>query len=180
MRNLTPNTPNCNAFLLQAARSFRGAGYVGFDGETPRYPEHGAIASVYSHVTAPLRRLVDRFGNEILLALYADQRPPAWALEALEELPSLMGQSRQRESALERAMLDMAEALVLEHSVGEVFEGFVVSIDKKRERAVAQIAEPAIVSNIPSKGRTLAEHVKLRVDNVDVTKRHVNFAVVDD
>ena len=180
VRNLTPNTPNCNAFLLQAARSFRGAGYVGFDGETPRYPEHGAIASVYSHVTAPLRRLVDRFGNEILLALYADQRPPAWALEALEELPSLMGQSRQRESALERAMLDMAEALVLEHSVGEVFEGFVVSIDKKRERAVAQIAEPAIVSNIPSKGRTLAEHVKLRVDNVDVTKRHVNFAVVDD
>lgn len=179
VRNLTPNTPSCNAFLLQAARSFRGAGYVGFDGETPRYPEHGAIASVYSHVTAPLRRLVDRFGNEILLALFADERPPTWAIEALEDLPSLMGQSRQRESALERAMLDMAEALVLEHSVGEVFDGFVVSIDNKRERAVAQIAEPAIVSYIPSAGRTLAEYVKLRVDDVDVAKRHVDFAVVD-
>ena len=52
VRNLTPNDARCNAFLLQAARSFRGAGYVGFVGEPPKYPEHGAIASVYSHVTA--------------------------------------------------------------------------------------------------------------------------------
>ncbi|MGI9598569.1 MAG: RNB domain-containing ribonuclease [Acidimicrobiales bacterium] len=179
VRSLTPNDARCNAFLLQAARSFRGAGYVGFDGEIPRYPEHGAIASVYSHVTAPLRRLVDRFGNEILLALFADQRPPAWALEALDELPSLMGQSKQRESALERAMLDMTEALVLEHSVGEIFDGFVVSLDRKRDRAVVQIADPAIVSNISTEGRTLAENVKLRLDSVDITERRVDFRVVE-
>ncbi|MEM7275720.1 MAG: RNB domain-containing ribonuclease [Actinomycetota bacterium] len=179
VRHLTPNTAGCNAFLLQAARSFRGAGYVGFDGERPKYSEHGAIASVYAHVTAPLRRLVDRFGNEILLALFADQRPPAWALEALEELPSLMGQSRQRESALERAMLDMAEALVLEHSVGEVFDGYIVSLDRKRDRAVAQIADPAIISTVPSAGRSLAEYVKLRVDGVDLTARSVDFSVID-
>ncbi len=179
VRNLTPNDAHCNAFLLQAARSFRGAGYVGFDGETPRHPEHGAIASVYSHVTAPLRRLVDRFGNEVLLALFADRRPPAWALEALDELPSLMGRSRQRESALERAMLDMAEALVLQNSVGQTFDGFVVAMDPKRDRAVVQIAEPAIVSRIPDAGRRLAESLKLRVERVDVDQRLVDFEVVD-
>ncbi|MGH1489090.1 MAG: RNB domain-containing ribonuclease [Acidimicrobiales bacterium] len=179
VRNLEPNNARCNAFLIQAARSFRGAGYYGFNGEVPKYPEHGAIASVYSHVTAPLRRLVDRFGNEVLLALYAGSRPPAWALEALEELPKLMGQSRQRESALERAMLDMTEALVLEHSIGEVFDGFVVSIDQKRNRAGIQIAEPAIVSHIPAKGRKLAEDLKLMVDSVDVTDRRVKFTVLD-
>jgi exoribonuclease R len=179
VRNLQPNNARCNAFLIQAARSFRGAGYVGFDGETPRYPEHGAIASVYSHVTAPLRRLVDRFGNEILLALFADQRPPSWAIEALDELPSLMGQSRQRESALERAMLDMTEALVLEHSVGEVFDGFVVSLDERRNRAGIQIAEPAIVSHVPIDGRKLAEYLKLRVRSVDVADRRVDFTVLD-
>ncbi len=179
VRNLEPNNARCNAFLIQAARSFRGAGYVGFDGEVPRYPEHGAIASVYAHVTAPLRRLVDRFGNEILLALFADQRPPSWALEALDELPSLMGQARQRESALERATLDMAEALVLEHSIGEVFEGFVVSLDERRNRAGIQIAEPAIVSHVPIKGRRLAEDLKLKVRSVDVTDRKVEFTVLD-
>lgn len=179
VRDLTPNDARCNAFLVQAARSFRGAGYVGFDGETPKHPEHGAIASVYSHVTAPLRRLVDRFGNEVLLALYADRRPPAWALEALDELPSLMGRSRQRESALERAILDMAEALVLQNSVGEVFDGLVVALDEQRDRAVVQIAEPAIVSHVPTAGRSLAESVKLRVEAVDVDERRVDFEVVD-
>ncbi len=179
VRHLTPNDPQCNAFLLQAARSFRGAGYVGFDGELPQYPEHGAIASVYAHVTAPLRRLVDRFGNEVLLALFAEQRPPAWAMEALDELPSLMGQAKQRESALERAMLDMAEALVLEKSVGEVFDGYVVAMDNKRDRATIQIADPAIVSRIPTDGRSLAEAVKLRVESVEVSERRVTFTVVD-
>lgn len=178
VRHLKPNDAACNAFLLQAARSFRGAGYVGFDGTVPKYPEHGAIASVYAHVTAPLRRLVDRFGNEVLLALFAEQRPPTWALEALDELPSLMGRSRQRESSLERAMLDMAEALVLEHSVGEVFDGYVVAIDKQRNRAVAQIARPAIVSNISPDGRKLAEEIRLRLTQVDVADRKIHFDVL--
>ena len=34
------------------------------------------------------------------------RKPPAWAVEALDELASLMGRARQREGALERAMLD--------------------------------------------------------------------------
>jgi exoribonuclease R len=116
----------------------------------------------------------------MLLALFADQRPPAWVLEALDELPALMGQAKQRESAMERAMLDMAEALVLEHSVGETFEAFVVAIDTKRDRATIQIAEPAIVTRIPVQKLKLAESVTLRVDSVDVDKRRVDFAVVAD
>ena len=178
VRDLTPDTAHRNAFLLQAARSFRGAGYAGFDGERPEHPEHGAIASVYAHVTAPLRRLVDRFGNEILLALHAGRRPPGWATEALDELPSLMGQARQRESALERAMLDMAEALVLERSVGEVFDAAVVAIDERGERAVVQIADPAIVDEVPADGRRLGEELKLRVERVEVSRRLVELGVV--
>ena len=133
---------------------------------------------MYSHVTAPIRRLVDRFGNEILLSLYADERPPDWALEALDELPSLMGQAKQRESALERAMVDMAETLVLEHSVGETFDAFVVSIDEKRDRATIQIAEPAIVTRMPIGNFKLAEEVTLRLDGVEVAKRRLKFKPV--
>ncbi len=178
VRELSPNTPACNAFLLQSTRTLRGAGYIGFNGSLPEHYEHGAIASVYSHVTAPLRRLVDRFGNEILLALHADREPPSWAVEALDELPSLMGRSRQREGALERAMLDMAEALVLEDCVGKTFTGSVVDIQAHREQARVQIAEPAIVDTIPSRGLQLGQRVDLRVEKVDVTRRKVDFAVV--
>ena len=179
VRSVTPDSAARNAFLLQAARTFRGAGYVGFDGERPKYAQHGAIASVYAHITAPLRRLVDRFGNEILLALHADREPPAWAVEALDELPSLMGRARQRESALERAMLDMAEVLVLEDCVGQVFTGSVVDLDQRRKQARVQIADPAIIDSVPSDGRTLGERIELRVTEVDQARRQVDFEVVD-
>lgn len=179
IRRLAPNSPACNAFLLQATRTLRGAGYIGFNGELPEHHRHGAIASAYSHVTAPLRRLVDRFGNEILLALLNDREPPAWTIEALDELPSLMGRARQRESALERAMIDFAEAVVLENHVGEVFSGFVVDVDDKRGRARIQIVEPAIVAPVPAAGRRLAEEVNLELSAVDTADRSVTFDVVD-
>ncbi len=177
VRTVSPDTPARNAFLLQAARSFRGAGYLGFSGEQPEHPEHGAIASIYGHVTAPLRRLVDRFANEILLALYAGEEPPAWAVEALEDLPSHMGRAKSKESALERAMVNFSEALVLEKSVGARFDGFVVDLDTKRDRAVIQIAEPAVVANVDPSGLELAQQVSVRLDAVDVTRRTVDFTV---
>ncbi|MEL7155359.1 MAG: RNB domain-containing ribonuclease [Actinomycetota bacterium] len=179
VRSLAPNAPAANAFLLQATRTLRGAGYLGFSGAVPDNNRHGAIASVYSHVTAPLRRLVDRFGNEILLAVLADAPPPAWAIEALDELPSLMGRARQRESALERAMVDFAEALVLEPHVGEVFDGHVVDLDQRRKSAQVQLVSPAVVAAVPLPGRSLAEEVALRLTKVRLDDRAVTFRVVE-
>lgn len=178
VRALQPNSPTTNAFLLQCTRLFRGAGYVGFDGRQPEFSQHGAIASVYAHVTAPLRRLVDRFGNEILLAIVNDRKPPSWAIEALDELPSLMGQARQRESALERALLDMTEALLLECRLGESFNGVVVDVAASRGDARIQIREPAIVATIAADRLELGQVVKLRLDNVDVDNRSVHFTPV--
>jgi len=175
IRTIQPTTPSNNAFLLKAARSFRGAGYVGFSGDVPEYVEHGAIASIYAHVTAPLRRLVDRFGNEILLALHADEEPPAWAVEALDELPSLMGRAKSKESALERSMVDFAEAMVLAPHLDEVFEGFVVDLDHKRDRATIQLRDPAVVVHMDPGGFDLAEEVSLRLRAVDPVLRTIDF-----
>lgn len=179
VRSIRPDSPANSAFLLQAARSFRGAGYIGFDdGNQPDHAEHGAIASIYAHVTAPLRRLVDRFGNEILLALSADETPPAWAIEALDELPSLMGRAASKDSALERAMVDFVEAMVLTPRVGSTFDGFVVDVDERRDRATVQIADPAIVTHIPLRSHRLAEDVRLRLDAVNPDERTITFAPI--
>lgn len=175
IRTVQPDTPSTNAFLLKAARSFRGAGYVAMNGSQPEHPEHGAIASIYAHVTAPLRRLVDRFGNEILLALHAGQEPPAWAVEALDELPSLMGRAKSKDSALERSMVDFAEAMVLAPHLNEVFKAFVVDLDERKERATLQLREPAVVVRMNPKGFELAQEVELRLDAVDPVARTVDF-----
>ncbi len=177
VRKISPDSPHRTAFLLKAARSFRGAGYLAFQGEQPEDAGHGAIASIYAHVTAPLRRLVDRFGNEILLSLYAGEQPPTWALEALEELPGLMGRARSKDSSLERAMVNFTETMLLQSRIGESFDGFVVDLKAKRERAVIQIADPAIVTSVPDDGLKLADRVSLRLDGVDSTKRTLDFTV---
>ena len=140
--------------------------------------DEGVNAVVVAACSSRVKYDVFDFGNEVLLALHAEQRPPAWAVEALDELPSLMGQARQRESALERAMLDMAEALVLEHSVGEVFDGYVVAVDERRGRARVQIADPAVIDDVSADGRRLGEHLRLKVERVDVAERLVDFTVV--
>ncbi len=178
VRTLQPDSPATNAFLLQCTRLFRGAGYVGFNGDPPEHPEHGAIASVYAHVTAPLRRLVDRFGNEIVLALANDRTPPGWAVEALDELPSLMGQARQRESALERSLLDMTEALIMECHLGETFDGVVVDVARQRDQARIQVREPAVVTAIPNDDFALGSTVKLLLETVDVERRSIHFNVL--
>ena len=76
VRSLDTSRPAEAALTTQAARGFRGAGYLGFEGAVPDHAEHAAIAAPYAHVTAPPRRLIDRFGNEIVLALCAGKRPP--------------------------------------------------------------------------------------------------------
>ncbi len=178
IRTVRPTNARRAAFLLQAARSFRGAGYVAINGELPDEYEHGAIASVYAHVTAPLRRLVDRFGNEILLALYAGEAPPRWAIDALDELPALMGRSRSRESALERAIIDYTEAMLLRDRVGEVFRAFVIDINEGREVARIQLIDPAVVANLPSSHLDLGLEITVRLDEVDPVARSVSFSSV--
>lgn len=175
VRTLEPITAAHNAFLVQSTRLFKGAGYHGFLDEQPGNMQHSAIASLYAHVTAPLRRLVDRFGNEILLSIFAGTEPPHWAVEALDELPSLMGRARQRESALERALLDMAEVLTLENHVGDIFDSVVVDISESRNLATVQITEPAVVTRLPTGSLELAERVKLRLTATDRERRALTF-----
>ncbi len=178
IRTVEPDSAARSAFLLQAARSFRGAGYIWFDGEVPELSEHGAIAAHYAHVTAPLRRLVDRFGNEVLLALYAGRRPDESLVLDLAELPSLMGRARSRASSLERALVDYAETMVLAGSIGQRFDAAVVSISERRNAADIQILDPAIESSVPRVGRELGETLAVRLDQVDTRARTLSWSVV--
>ncbi|MCP5028401.1 MAG: RNB domain-containing ribonuclease [Actinomycetia bacterium] len=177
VRALDPAVPGQAALLTQAARGLRGAGYVGFDGDRPERLEHAAIASTYAHVTAPLRRVVDRFSNEILLALTAGERPAGWLIEALEELPSIMGRARQKERALERALVDFAEALVLQSQVGNHFEAVVTDVDVDDNEMRLQLLEPAVVTHMEGAGPELGDIIGVRLQAVDVEAHEVRFGL---
>jgi exoribonuclease R len=160
IRSLDPTVPRQAALLSSAARLFRGAGYVAFDGTAPEGAArlHAGVAAPYAHVTAPLRRLVDRFANEVLLARGT---PPAWASEALHELPALMAAGIQKENAANAMALDLVEKAVLSSRVGEVVEAVVTNLTK--EGAQVQVREPAVVTAVAGHHFDLGQELRLRV-----------------
>lgn len=175
--SLSPDNPKHLALLNQAVRALRGADYVAFDGTVPAEATHWAISAHYSHVTAPLRRLCDRYTNEIALAICANDRPPEWAVEALSDLPETMRGARRREARLDRACVDYVEAVLLEPRAGEVF-GATVTSRRGDRRSTIQIVEPAVEAMI-SVGLEPASRVKVRLTDAVPAKRSVHFELVD-
>lgn len=177
VRSLDPHRPADAALMTQAARVLRGASYAAFDGTRPDQPLHAAIASTYAHVTAPLRRLADRFANEIVLAASAGRRPPAWVLDALPGLPGTMNGANRHDRALERAIMDFMEAAVLAPRVGEEFDAMVTSAG--RGRAGVQLRDPAVLASVADPTLQPGSEVRLRLDAVDLAARSVSFTVRD-
>lgn len=180
VRTLDSAVPGHSAFLDQATTLFRGAGYEVFDGGAPgRALPHGAIAAEYAHVTAPLRRLVDRFGLEICLAHCAGTEVPPDIRAALPQLPALMSEGGRRAGAYERGSVDIMEALVLERFVGRLFTGVVVDVDTRargeRERGTVMVAQPAVQATVVGDALPLGEEVQVRLIVADPATRTIRF-----
>jgi exoribonuclease R len=178
VRSLDPATPSGAALLVQATRVLRGAGYVGFrDGAMPAEHAHAAVAAPYAHVTAPLRRLCDRAANEVVLALFEGRSVPDWAAAEVEVLPEVMAEAVRRESAYNRAALDLVEALVLRTAVGHRFPAVVVDVDD--DRAQVQLRDPAVVARARYDGGCApGDEVDVVVRAADPMARRIDLEVV--
>ncbi len=177
VRSLDPATSSHAAMLVACIRLLRGSGYVGFAGELPQHTGHSAIAADYAHVTAPLRRLVDRYALEISVALSAGDDVPGWVVDRLGELPKTMQASTRRANQYERAVLDLVEAAVLQEYVGERFDGVVVEVDDRDARkGDVTIREPAVEAPISHQGELpLGTDVRARLAAADPRTRAIRF-----
>ena len=84
-----------------------------------------------------------------------------------------MSQGRQRDRSLERAIVDFVEAVALQHRVGEVFAGTVLS--HRRKGANVQLRDPAVLAGIATKPE-IGSELSLRLDAVDTMARRVEFS----
>ena len=182
VRGLDHAIPAHAAFLEQAMSLFRGSGYLAFgvggvavpaddDASDSEEAVHSAIAARYAHVTAPLRRLVDRYGEEVCIAACAQAPVPEWVLQALPDLPGVMEQTGKRARAIGRGALTALEALVLRGHEGEVFDGVITS--ERDGRGELVLAEPAVVTEIRAGkkaadgGLPVGERVRVRLLSAD-------------
>jgi exoribonuclease R len=175
--SLDPSRPGHAAFLEEAVALLRGAAYTPFDGTPPVQPGHAGVASTYAHVTAPLRRLVDRFGTEVCLALAAGAEPAPVIRAALPELPALMAASDRRTREVERAVVDAAEAWLLRDQVGRDFSAVVV--DAEDGKGTVVLDDLAVRGRCTGAGLRPGTRVSVRLEEADVATRTIRFSTTD-
>ncbi|MDR7255505.1 exoribonuclease R [Nocardioides sp. BE266] len=177
IRTLDPSKPTHAAMVVACTRLLRGAGYVTFNGELPEQAQHSALASEYAHVTAPLRRLADRYAGEICVALCAGTEVPDWVLTAMHDLPETMSESGRRANQYENAVVDLCEAELLHDRVGASFTAVVVDLDDKdKNKGDVTIQDPAIEATVTAGHELpLGEEVTVELVQADPKTRKVAF-----
>lgn len=178
VRSLDPSIPAHAAMLNACTELFRGAGYTAFDGELPANTRHAALATDYAHVTAPLRRLVDRFAGEVCLALSGGQQVPDWARAALPALPEEMAAAESRSKKYERAVIDLVEVSLLHDRVGSEFAATVLDVETDGRRGVVMLTDPAVQGRVRGSDLPLGAEVRVRLESADWATGRVEFALV--
>ncbi|HEU4557386.1 MAG TPA: RNB domain-containing ribonuclease [Longimicrobium sp.] len=180
IRSLDLSRPNVAPLVWQAKRVSRGADYLAFDGAVPPSPEHSALAMLYAHCTAPLRRLADRYVLDLVADLEAGRQPSAGERAVLPKVAAVMNETETRGGRLERAVVDVAEAWLLRDRVGERFNATVLGIrDGKVE---VQIDDPPVRVEV-KRGRDaqwldLGETVEAVLAGVQVEEGKTVFELV--
>jgi exoribonuclease R len=176
LATLDRGNPRHVALIEHATSLLRGAGYTVFDGAAPEHRTHSGIGAPYAHVTAPLRRLVDRYGTEICLASHAGEAVPQWVRDRLDSLPEVMRRADQRAHEIDRATVDATEAWLLHDRVGEVFDALVIDADERA--ATITLDEPAVRARCTGGALPVGERIRAELIEADVAKRSVRFQQV--
>jgi exoribonuclease R len=173
-RRLPLGDPAATAFSLAVRRAAGGASYAPY--QPGARPWHSAVAATYAHVSAPLRRLQDRYVADAVLAVVAGAPVPETTEAAFLELPEVMAEADRRANGAAAAALDLAEALALRGREGERFAAVVVDADDRGARL--QLVAPPVVTRVRDEGLRPGDRVEVELRAADVPRRRVEVAVV--
>jgi exoribonuclease R len=174
LATLDPHRPEALAFHVDATRLLRGAGYTVLTGAQPATATtHAGLGAAYAHVTAPIRRRVDRFGTEVCLAVASGGDVPDWVRAALPDLPSLMGTSDTLAARVDRTCLAQVEAWVLADRVGATFPAVVLHAEAKGGEVF--VADPPVLARCAGAELPEGERIVVRLVEADVDRRRVTF-----
>jgi exoribonuclease R len=173
-RTLDQRNPDHAAFMLAVRRAGGGAGYAPWiPGVTPW---HEAISATYAHATAPLRRLADRYVIRAVLAI-ANGKPVEPEVEAaFQRLPAVMAKAEALSGQIERAVIDLAETVMLQGREGETFRACVTDTDGDSARV--QLLDMPVVARARIAGAAPGQRVDLSLTDIDSKQRRLQFAPV--
>ncbi len=173
-RMLDPSDKHQAALLLAIRHASPGASYQPYQpGVTPW---HAAMAATYAHATAPLRRLADRYVVMATRAVANGKPVPQSILDAFARLPKTMARADALGGNLQRAVIDLAEAVVLKDRVGETFTAVVTDVDQRGPRI--QLCGIPVVSRLKDADVAAGDTIKVRLDLADPETRKLSFSIV--
>jgi len=183
-----------NILTQLAIRSMAKAVYT-----TKKTSHYGLAFDYYTHFTSPIRRYPDVMAHR-LLALYLEGGKSVDA-ESYEAACSHASAMEKRAADAERASIKYKQAEYLENNVGSIYEGiisgvtewgmYVEIIDNKCEGMVRlrDITDDfyvldeknyCIVGQRKHKKYQLGDEVRIRVKKVDLSKRQIDFTLIQD
>ena len=136
-------------------------------------PWHAALAATYAHATAPLRRLADRYVVEATLAIANGKPVPDTVTEAFARLPAVMARADARGGQIERAVIDLAETVMLQDRIGEVFEAVVTDLDERGARI--QLRDLPVVARVVAHHVDPGEALRVKLTGADPETRQLTF-----
>lgn len=170
-RGLDPADPRHAAIMLAIRRAGGGARYVPY--QEGVVPWHAAMAATYSHATAPLRRLADRYVCLAALAVANGRPVPDEVTQAFGQLPEVMAAADMTANRLDRGVLDLVEAVVLQGREGQTFAAVVTDVDDRGARI--QLSDVAVVARVNAKGVEPGDEVRVKLVEASPEQRLVRF-----
>ncbi len=155
-----------------------GAGEYVVERPGPRPIGHfGLAVRDYTHSTAPNRRFPDLITQRLLKAALAGSPPPYPTVE-LESLAAHCTAQEDAANKVERQVRKSAAALLLEHRVGESFDGVVTGASEKG--TWARVFQPPVEGRIVEgfRGLEVADRVRVKLLGTDVERGFIDFARV--
>lgn len=174
LASVDPTTVTGMAVHKEAAKLLRGADYLFLD--TKPAVIHAGVGGMYAHVTAPLRRLVDRYATEYCLARAEGRAPESWAREDAEAVIDTMRHTSQHANTVDNACIRLTEATVLQPWVGTTFDALVLKTNEEKNTAKIMLSQPPIISTdlvgSPAEGDT----TPVTLVTADPAEREIAFA----
>lgn len=170
-RRLTADDPKQAAIMLAIRRAGEGASYAPYRAGVT--PWHAAVAATYAQATAPLRRLADRYVVRAALAVANGEAVPDVVTAAFEKLPQVMDRAHALGGRIDRAVIDLAEAVLLAGREGEVFAATVTDADERGGHV--QLSDLPVVVRIAAPGLVPGETIAVELESVDVARRTTRF-----
>jgi exoribonuclease R len=172
-RTLDAADPKHAAFMLSLRRASQGASYAPFS--PGARPWHAAVAATYAHATAPLRRLADRYVVQAALAVANGLPVPDPVTQAFAKLPPVMARADAIAGRIDRAVIDLAEAAMLQDRIGERFAAAVVDSDEDGARI--QLRDVAVAARVAGRGLAPGASLVVQLNAADYLRRRVTFAL---